>query len=423
MKEQNVIEKVYSPERLLQAWQQVRRNAGAAGVDRMSVGQFEERIREIGPVITRKLREDTYRFKPARSVFIPKEGSTKMRPLGIPVVMDRIVSQSINTVCEEIFAPDFTESNYGFRPGKSQHMAIYHMQRLVKEGRKWCVSVDLKSFFDEIPHKLILKLIRRKIADERLVTLIARALKAGVIEEGKYLKTTKGCPQGSPLSPMLSNIVLNELDHELERRGLKYCRWADDFVILLKTGRSAKRVLQGITEYLEGTLGLPVNREKSMVAKVSEVTFLGFTISHYGMVKISYKAMKRFKERVRNITHRNNPYSMIQIIKILNEYLRGWVHYFKIQEFANTFDKLDKWIRTRLRSMQLRKWKKPKKFQAMLIKAGFKIEEAKKTWVNMRQWRSARRITAQYLMNLEWFMNIGLLFLDSFTNYALNSQE
>lgn len=423
MKEQNVIEKVRSPERLLQAWQQVRSNAGAAGIDRMSVKQFEGRIRELAPVITQKLKGNTYRFKPARRVFIPKEGSTKMRPLGIPVVMDRIVSQSINTVFEEIFAPDFTESNYGFRPGKSQHMAIRHVQRLVKEGRKWCISVDLKSFFDEIPHNLILKLIRRKIADERLVTLIARALKAGVVEEGKFHETEKGCPQGSPLSPMLSNIVLNELDHELERRGLKYCRWADDFVILVRTERSARRILQGITEYLEGTLGLPVNREKSKVAKVNEITFLGFSFSVYGKVKISDKAMKRFKERVRSLTHRNNPFSMMQIIKTLNEYLRGWVNYFRIQEFSGTFGKLDKWIRIRLRSMQLRKWKKPRRFQAMMIKAGFRIHEAKNTWVNMKQWRSARRDVVQYLMNIDWFINIGLFFLESHTVFVLDSKK
>ena len=351
VKEKNVIEKVYEPERLNRAWQQVRSNAGAAGIDRMSVETFENRIWELGPKITRKLKQGTYRFKPARRVFIPKEGTSKTRPLGIPVVMDRIVSQSINTVFEEIFAPDFMDSNYGFRPGRSQHMAIRHVQELVKEGRRWCVSVDLKSFFDEIPHDLILKLIRRKIADERLVTLVARALKAGVIENGEFQKTPKGCPQGSPLSPILSNIVLNELDHELEKRGLKYCRWADDFVILVRTERSAQRVLAGVMEFLEETLGLPVNRDKSATVKVTRVTFLGFSFSYYGKVRISDKAMKRLKDRVKNLTHRNNPFSMFQIIMRLNEYLRGWVHYFKIQEFASAFEKLDRWIRIRLRSM------------------------------------------------------------------------
>jgi group II intron reverse transcriptase/maturase len=381
----------------------------------MSVEGFEKRIRELGPSVTRKLKQGTYRFKPARRVYIPKEGTSKMRPLGIPVVMDRIVSQSINTVFEEIFAPDFTESNYGFRPGKSQHMAIRHVQELVKEGRRWCVSVDLKSFFDEIPHNLILKLIRRKIADERLVTLVARALKAGVIENGELQKTTKGCPQGSPLSPMLSNIVLNELDNELEKRGLKYCRWADDFVILVRTERAARRVLAGVTEFLEKTLGLLVNREKSEVVKVKEVTFLGFSFSTHGKVRISDKAVKRFKDRVRDLTHRNNPYSMIRIVEIVNEYLRGWVNYFKIQEFASVFVRLDQWIRSRLRSMQLRKWKKPKRFQKMLLKSGFPVEEAKNTWVSMKQWRSTRRRVVQYMLNREWFRNIGLIFLDDFT--------
>jgi len=422
MKEKNVIEKVYDPERLNAAWQQVRRNAGAAGIDKMSVENFEEGIHELAPVLTSKLKEGTYRFKPARRVFIPKDSSTKMRPLGIPVVMDRIVSVSINTVFEEIFAPDFTDSNYGFRSGKSQHMAIRHVQQYVKEGRRWCVSIDLKSFFDEIPHDLILKLIRRKIADGKLLTLIARALKGGVIEDGEYKKTTKGCPQGSPLSPMLSNIVLNELDHELERRGLKYCRWADDFVILVRSERAAKRILGGITRLLEEKLKLPVNREKSKAVKITELTFLGFSFSSYRKVKISDKAIKKFKDRVRSLTHRNNPFSMFQIIRRLNRYLRGWVNYFKIQEFSGIFEKLDRWIRIRLRSMQLRKWKKPKRFQTMMIKAGYHPNDAKEVWVKMNRWRSARRMTVQYVLNLDWFRNTGLVFLDDFTFDGLKSK-
>jgi len=209
-------------------------------------------------------------------VLIPKEGASKMRKLGIPVVMDRIVAQSIHLVFEEIFDSEFTGSNFGFRRGRSQHRAIGHVQSVVGEGYEWCASIDLKSFFDEIPHNLILKLIRRRIADERLVTLIARALKAGVVVEGKFEKTTKGCPQGSPLSPMLSNIVLNELDQELERRGHRYARWADDFVILLKSERAAHRVMEGVVKYLEGQLNLPVNKEKSEVARIKDVPFLGF---------------------------------------------------------------------------------------------------------------------------------------------------
>jgi RNA-directed DNA polymerase len=231
-KHENVLERVYEPRRLLEAWQQVKTNAGAAGIDRMSVKDFEERKGELLPMIRNKLMKGTYRFKPARRVEIPKEGSSKTRRLGIPVVIDRIVSTSIQRVFEQIFEQDFTSSNYGFRRGRSQHQAIAYVKKKVEEGYIWCASIDLKGFFDEIPHDLILKLIRRKIADERIVTLVARAVKAGVVVKGVFKKTTKGCPQGSPLSPMLSNIVLNEMDQELERRGLTYCRWADDSVIL-----------------------------------------------------------------------------------------------------------------------------------------------------------------------------------------------
>jgi RNA-directed DNA polymerase len=214
VKHEKVIEGVYNPWRVRKAWRQIRDNAGAAGIDKMTVEDFDKREDELLELIHEKLKEGTCRFKPARRVLIPKEGTSKMRKLGIPVVMDRVVAQSINLVFEEIFDSESTGANFGFRRGRSQRRAVGHVQSIVGEGYEWRVSIDLKSFFDEIPHNLILKLIRRKIADERLVTLIARALKAGVIVEGKFEKTTKGCPQGSPLSPMLSNIVLNELDHD-----------------------------------------------------------------------------------------------------------------------------------------------------------------------------------------------------------------
>jgi group II intron reverse transcriptase/maturase len=412
-KHENVLEKVYEPRRLIEAWQQVKSNAGAAGVDRMSVKDFEERKGELMPIIRNKLMDGSYRFKPVRRVEIPKPGTSKTRNLGIPVITDRIVSTSIQRVFEEIFEGDFTSSNYGFRRGHSQHQAIDYVKKKVEEGYTWCASIDLKGFFDEIPHNLILKLIRRKIADERLVTLIARALKAGVIVDGKFEKTPKGCPQGSPLSPMLSNIVLNEMDQELERRGLTYCRWADDSVILLKSERAAHRVSQGMIKYLEETLNLPVNREKSEVAKFKDITFLGIRISGR-RTKISDEAISKFKRRVKLLTRRNNPLSMHQIIAELSRYLRGWINYFRIQQMAGILVDLDVWIRHRLRVMQLRKWKKPKKFQRVMIKAGFDPREALRTWVNMKTWRSAQRKIVCLVLSPEWFRNMGLVFLDDF---------
>ena len=414
MKHENVLEMVYEPGRLYQAWQQVRQNAGAAGIDKMTVEEFESRAEELLEVLHAKLKAGIYRFKPVRRVFIPKEGSSKMRKLGIPAVMDRVVSQSINSVFEGIFDPDFTDSNFGFRKGKSQHQAIRHVQDIVTEGREWCASIDLKAFFDEIPHNLILKLIRRKIVDERLVTLIARALKAGVIVDGKFEKTAKGCPQGSPVSPMISNIVLNELDHELERRGLRYCRWADDFVILLKSERAANRVMTGAIRYLENDLNLPVNKEKSIVAEVKKVTFLGFQILR-GKIRVSNKARVKFKKRVRELTRRNNPLSMYQIIQELNSYLRGWLSYFRIQEFRMLFRDLDAWIRSRLRSMQLKKWKKPRKFQRIMVRLGFNPAKAHRVWIKMNKWQSVSRKEVRFVMNLEWFRRQGLLFLHDFT--------
>jgi RNA-directed DNA polymerase len=268
MKVTDVQVKAFEPGRLRMAWQQVRMNAGAAGIDQMTVEEFAQREEPLLALIHDKLKSGSYRFQPARRVLIPKQGTSRMRKLGIPVVMDRIVGASMHSVLEEIFDPDFTASNFGFRRGRSQHQAIRHLQGLVKEGREWAVAIDLKSFFDEIPHGLILQLIRRKVADEQFVTMLARLLKGGAMVNGEFEKTTQGCPQGSPLSPILSNIVLNELDHKLEERNLGYCRWADDFVIVVRSERAAQRVMAVTIRYLEEELGLTVNQEKSQVAPI-----------------------------------------------------------------------------------------------------------------------------------------------------------
>jgi len=418
MKVERVMERVYDRGRLQRAWQSVKRNAGAAGIDKMTVGDFAKREQELLEVIHAKLEAGKYRFKPARRKEIPKPGTRKTRKLGIPVVMDRIVAQSLHTVLEEIFEPGFTESNFGFRRGRSQHQAVAHMRRAIADGREWCVAIDLQSFFDKIPHGLILKLIRRKIYDERVVTLIARSLKAGTIVDGVFEKSTEGCPQGSPVSPILSNIVLNELDHELERRGHRYCRWADDFVILVKSERAAGRVMEGITEYLEDELGLQVNREKSKIAPSKGVEFLGFQILRE-KIRVSTKSRKRFTNKVRELTKRNNRFSMYEVIQRLNAYLRGWVAYFGIQEFKKIFLELDWFIRSRLRSMQLKKWKKPAKFQRMMIRAGLPVADAKRTWVKMDRWQSVTRQVVKYVLNLKWFRRMGLISLEDYTNRNL----
>ena len=417
-KTEKVLERVYDWGRLRMAWRQVEKNAGAAGIDKMTVEAFKEREEILLREIQQKLKAGIYRFQPARRVLIEKEGTQKKRKLGIPTVMDRIVSQSVYLVLEGIFDSGFTSSNFGFRRGKSQHRAIRHVQQAGVEGGQWCVSIDLESFFDEIPHGLILRLIRRKIRDERFVTLIARALEAGVIVEGQYEKTVKGCPQGSPMSPILSNIVLNELDQELEKRGHRYGRWADDFIILVKSERAGTRVMESITRYLEGGLGLPVNREKSKVAPIKDVGFLGFQILR-GKLRVGNQAREKFKKKVRGLTKRNNPLSMRQVILTLNGYLVGWVAYFCIQEFRQLFRHLDEWIRNRLRSIQLKKWKKPVKFQRVMIRAGYKPAEARKIWVKMARWQSVERKEVFFTLNLGWFKRQGLMFLDEYTNRAL----
>ncbi len=414
MKITEVLAKVYEPERLYRAWQQVRKNAGAAGIDQMTVEEFEEQEEILLTLIHDRLLSGSYRFQPARRVEIPKEGTSKTRKLGIPVVMDRVVGTSMHFVLDEHFDPDFTDSSFGFRRGRSQRQAIRHLQAMVNEDREWAVAIDLRAFFDEIPHGLILKLIRRKFADEQFVTLLARLLKAGVIVDGVFEKTIKGCPQGSPLSPVLSNIVLNELDQKLEERNLGYCRWADDFVIVVRSERAAHRVMQKTILYLEDELGLEVNTEKSQVAPIWRVSFMGFSIMA-GKIRVSTKAQLKFKDRVRELTRRNNPLSMYEVIHQLNVYLRGWVGYFGIQEFKYLFRNLDAWIRSRLRSTQLKKWKKPRKFQRIMIAAGCDPTVANRTFVNMRRWRSTQRRDVRFVLDLDWFKERGLIFLHDHT--------
>lgn len=413
-KVEKVMERVYNRRRLETAWQQIRKNAGVAGIDEVTVEKFGQEAEKNLNFIQAKLEAGTYRFKPARRTEIPKPGSTKKRKLGIPTVMDRVVSQSMNLVLEEIVGTKFTRSNFGFRKGKSQHQAIGRMRQIIAEDYQWCASIDLKSFFDEIPHGLILKLIRRNIRDEQFVTLIARALKAGVKTKEGIIKSDKGTPQGSPLSPMLSNLVLNELDHRLEDRGLKYVRWADDFLIFLKSERAAKRVMESTTKYLETDLNLPVNEEKSQVGRSQRMVFLGFQI-YKDKIRISGKAKEKFKDKVRKLTIRNNPLSMHQIIQKLNKYLRGWMAYFGVQEFRKPIQELDWFMRSRLRAMQLKKWKKPKKLQRVMLRSGYDVQEARSTWVKMNKWRSVRQPIVKFVLDIKWFRRTGLVILDDFT--------
>lgn len=411
----DVLKRVYDPGRLRLAWKRVKTNAGAAGIDKMTTGVFEERSEEYLSIIHEKLKIGKYRFKPARRVLIPKPGSTKERKLGIPVVFDRIVSQSMNLVLDDLFDSDFTDSNFGFRKTKSQRQAIYHLRDHVVSGREWAVSIDLQGFFDEIPHGLILKLIRRKVKDEGFVTLLCRALQCGVYTEGGFEETLKGSPQGSPASPIISNIVLNELDQEMEKRGLKYCRWADDFVVLLKSEKAANRVMANLTRFLECKLGLPVNKEKSKVSRIEDTEFLGFRILR-GKIQISTKSERKFKDKVKMLTKRNNPYSMYENTQNLNQFLVGWVGYFKIQEFKSHLAKLDWFVRNRLRSMQLRKWKTPKKFQRMLARAGYPYRDPKRCWVKMNRWNSIHRREVKFALGLRWYRQSGLIFLDDYRN-------
>ena len=405
---ENLMEQVVDPANMERAWKQVRANRGAPGVDGMTVTQFPDFIRKHWPRIRRQLQEGTYRPQPVRRKSIPKpDGGERM--LGIPCVLDRVIQQAVSQVLTPIFDPGFSESSFGFRPKRSAHGAVKQVKRYVTQGYCYAVDMDLSKFFDRVQHDVLMSRVARKVRDQRLLRLIGRYLRAGVMVEGLLHQREEGTPQGGPLSPLLANVLLDDLDKELERRGLHFARYADDFLILGKTWDSARRVFRSVRRFLTEKLKLVVNDQKSQVAKVDRCTFLGFRFAGHA-VRITDENLTKFKQRVRAITGRSRGISMERRLQELGRYLRGWTGYFALAEQKMLFSGLDEWIRRRVRMCHWKQWRWPRTRVRKLMELGIGRRSALTHGASRKgYWRLAKTLGANCGMTKKWLRDQGLV--------------
>ena len=376
-----LMEEVCERENLKEALQQVKANKGSAGIDRMTVDQLSDYLKQHWPVIREQLLNGTFEPKPVRRVEIPKPDGGGARKLGIPTVLDRWIQQAVMQVLQKQWDRTFSDHSYGFRPGRSAHQAVAQAQKYIAEGYGWCVDFDLEKFFDRVNHDKLMGQIAKRVEDKRLLKLIRAFLNAGVMENGLVSPSVEGTPQGGPLSPLLSNLVLDELDRELERRGLRFVRYADDSNIYVRSERAGQRVMESITRFLTQKLQLKVNEAKSAVARPQERKFLGFSFTKGPEVKraIAPKALERFKKRVRDITRRAKGVSIEVTMAELIPYLRGWRGYFGFCETPQVLIGLIRWVRLRLRAALWRQWKTPRRRRAALLELGVRPRLARNT--------------------------------------------
>jgi len=367
-----LMEEVCERANLKEALRQVKANKGSAGVDGMTVGQLTDYLKQHWPAIREQLLNGTYEPKPVRRVEIPKPDGGGVRKLGIPCVLDRFIQQALMQVLQKQWDPTFSDHSYGFRPGRSAHQAVARAQQYIADGHGWCVDLDLEKFFDRVNHDKLMGQVANRVEDKRLLKLIRAFLNAGVMENGLVSPSVEGTPQGGPLSPLLSNLVLDELDRELERRGHRFVRYADDCNIYVRSERAGQRVMESVTRFITKKLKLKVNEAKSAVARPQERKFLGFSFTAGPEVKrvIAPKAVDRFKRRVREITRRAKGVSIEKTIEELAPYMRGWRSYFGFCETPEVLLYLTRWIRLRLRAALWRQWKTPRRRRAALLELG-----------------------------------------------------
>lgn len=379
--ESQMMEAVVARENLLDAYRQVMGNKGAAGVDHMTVEQLKPYLQEHWARIRESLLNGTYQPQAVRCVEIPKPNGG-VRQLGIPTVVDRLIQQALHQILSLIFEPGFSESSYGFRPGRSAQQAVAQAKVYVSEGRRWVVDLDLEKFFDRVNHDVLMSRLARRINDKRVLGLIRRYLQAGMMSGGVASPRTEGTPQGGPLSPLLSNILLDDLDKELERRGHKFCRYADDCNIYVRSKAAGERVMRTVTKFLTERLRLKVNAGKSAVARPWERKFLGYSMTWHKQprLKVAPESLQRLKAKIRTIFRKGRGRSLPRVIGDLNPLLRGWMQYFRLAEVKGIFEELDGWLRRKLRCLLWRQWKRPFTRAKNLMKQG--LEE-------LRAWKSA----------------------------------
>ncbi len=375
---ENLLERIISSENMNKALKRVERNKGSHGADGMRVDELRPYLMKQGKSLVSAILEGLFRPEPVRRVDIPKPDGGK-RGLGIPTVVDRVIQQAISQVLTEVYEPEFSEYSYGFRPNKSAQQALKQAESYVNEGYKYVVDLDLEKFFDRVNHDILMSLLAKKIADKRVLKLIRMYLTAGVMENGVCVKTVEGTPQGGPLSPLLSNIMLNEVDQLLEGRGHKFCRYADDCNIYVKSKRAGYRVMKGIRRFIEGELKLKVNESKSAVASPMKRKFLGYSFYHMKgkyYLRVHPKSIQRLKANIREVTNRNVSMNFEVRIKKLIEKTRGWVNYFKLANMSKVLMELDKWIRRRLRACIWKTWKRVRTRIKNLMRLGVERQKA-----------------------------------------------
>ncbi len=409
-----MLEEILTADNLNRAYKQVKRNKGAGGIDGMQVDELLPFLKENRDELKAALRDGKYRPKPVRRVEIPKDNGKK-RKLGIPTVVDRLIQQAICQELTPIYEKQFSNNSFGFRPGRGAHDALKECQRNITDGYKYVVDMDLEKYFDTVNQSKLIQVLSETIKDGRVISLIHKFLRSGIMVNGMFEESTEGVPQGGPLSPLLGNIMLNECDKELERRGHRFVRYADDMMIFCKSKKAAKRVIESISKFIEGKLFLKVNREKTQVAYIGNVKFLGYGFYIFkgmGRLRIHPKSINKFKEKIREATGRSNGMG-IEVRKTkLNQIIRGWINYFKLADAKKLIAKLDEWIRSRIRMVTWKRWKRVRTRYSNLKRLGINKERAW-MWANTRKgyWRIAHSPILCRALSNDKFKNVGYLSL------------
>lgn len=408
------MEEVVRRDNMLAAYRRVMGNKGAAGVDGMTVDELMPMLRERWEAIREALLDGTYEPQPIRGVEIPKAGGKGVRVLGIPTVVDRLIQQALLQVLQPLFDPTFSESSFGFRPRRSAHQALERAREHIASGHRWVVDLDLEQCFDRVNHDVLMSRLARRVKDKRILGLIRRSLQAGMMQGGLVSQRTEGTPQGGPLSPLFSNVLLDELDKELERRGHRFTRYADDCNVYVRSRRAGERVLASIERFLRDRLRLVVNRQKSAVARPWSRTLLGYTVTtHYQpRLKVAVESVKRFKSRLREILRQGRGRNRGRVIADLLPVLRGWVSYFRKSQVQVTFAELDQWLRRKLRAMLWRQWKRPRTRAKNLIRRGLSPQRAWTSAMNGRgPWWNAGARHMNQAVPTRYLSQLGLVSL------------
>jgi RNA-directed DNA polymerase len=407
------MEEVCQRDNLNQAYSRVMANKGAPGTDGMTVEDLFTWIAGHKQELLSSLLDGSYRPSPVRGVSIPKPGGGE-RQLGIPTVVDRLVQQAILQVLTRLLDPTFSDSSYGFRPGRSAHQALRRAREYVAEGRGIVVDVDLEKFFDRVNHDILMARLSRRVSDTRLLRIVRRFLEVGLMQDGVCIERHEGTPQGGPLSPLLANLLLDDLDQELERRGHTFCRYADDCNIYVQSEAAGRRVMASVVKFLEAKLKLRVNREKSAVARVEERKFLGHRLLSDGRLGIAPGSLERAKDRIRSITRRNRGIGLERMVGELNSFLSGWVTYFRHAAMRNHLVELDGWVRRKLRCVRLKQCKRVKSMVDFSVRQGVSQRQAWCTALSGKGWwRKSGTPTANQAMPYSWWERLGLVCLVS----------